>query len=68
MTAPWLCVNDPEIDEVINLETDIISPARAVIGSDYGRLEEIVADSLRRTPNFSEIESEKVWRGMDRSK
>lgn len=148
MADTCLCVDDPEIDEVINLETGIISPARAVIGSDYDRLEklrmelaeanasgdslyacpicmvgvylscrrkdekrfffkhrtengncpaitrgelskdemlarkynaakessahirlkEIIADSLRRDPNFSEVESEKVWRGMDRSK
>lgn len=148
MTAPCLCVDDPEIDEVINLETGIISPSREVIGSDYDRLEklrmelaeanaagdslyacpicmvgiylscrrkdekrfffkhrtengncpaitrgelskdemlarkynaakesrahirlkEIIADSLQRDPNFSEVESEKIWRGMDRSK
>lgn len=148
MKAPCLCVEDPEIDEVINLETGIISLASEVIGNEYGRLEklrmelaeanakgdaiyacpicmvgvylscrrkdekrfffkhrtetgncpaitrseltkdeilarkynaakeshahirlkEIIADSLRHDPNFSEIESERVWRGMDRSK
>ena len=41
MTVHCLCVNDPEIDEVINLETGIIWPAREVIGSDYGRLENL---------------------------
>ena len=148
MTGPCLCVDDPEIDEVINLDTGIISPARKVIGSDYDRLEklrmelaeanasgeslyacpicmvgvylscrrkdekrfffkhrtengncpaitrgelskdemlarkynaakesrahirlkEIIADSLRCDPGFSEVETEKVWRGMDRTK
>jgi len=32
------------------------------------RLKEIIADSLRYDSGFSEVETEKVWRGMDRTK
>ncbi len=37
MTALCLCVDDPEIDEVINLETGIFSPARAAIDANRAR-------------------------------
>ncbi|MDD2469234.1 MAG: DUF6035 family protein [Desulfobulbus sp.] len=35
-----LCVDNPEIKEVINLDSGDISPVQAIIGSDYDRLEQ----------------------------
>lgn len=147
-TQSSLCVDHPEIKEIINLETGDISLVQDIIGSDYAKLErmrmdlaeanasneliyacpicmvgvylscvrknekrfffkhrtengncpaitrgeltkeeiqarkynaakesyahirlkEIIKESLENDPSFSEIASEKVWRGMDRSK
>ena len=39
-----LCVADPEIGEVINLDTGEILPSAVVIGSDYDRLEKLRMD------------------------
>lgn len=147
-TLSSLCVENPEIREVINLETGEIQPVQEVIGSDYPsleilrmklaeanaldtplyacpicmvgvylscvrkeekrfffkhrtengncpaitrseltkeeiearkynaakesqahiRLKGIIKESLENDPNFSKVEVEKVWRGMDRRK
>lgn len=39
-----LCVENPEIEEVINLDTGEILPSAVVIGSDYDRLEKLRMD------------------------
>jgi hypothetical protein len=36
-----LCVENPEIKEVMNFETGDILPVQMVIGSDYDRLEKL---------------------------
>lgn len=39
-----LCVDHPEIEEIINLETGDIQPVQVIIGSDYAKLEKFRMD------------------------